>query len=1245
MAEPKRIQLDAPKTLQREKKVKTLPPTFRFDLKLTDTKNNTVNAEFSYAELVKEARTSDSKLKHHGNDDPFLDDESHERLQEMARKLEEKYNPKPGRKRKKKFVEHEDYVDKGIGYDETDPFIDNEEAYDELVPSTLTTQFGGFYINKGDLEFRNLDESTNDVKTRKKRMKQGPDKDLRRKRKIGFEENHKRRGRRPLSESMSALPKTKKKSQPTVADMLQQHKANLQRLQQEGLQQLQLNPIAVEREIEQEEAEENLEQQQPQQQPQQQQQQIVPGQASTISEAIESVIKAAAEDASNGSIGPITGSSDGEEAKLTVDMHEAPKLPENLPPDLDEVVAKLKEAAYKSEEGKCKFFSDEVNRMLLSVELKAQALTSAQRSTIYSHLASHLPCTKETLQKRAKKLRLDQEDGKLKEPMQRLKDGISAVMPAMLEKYSAALNACDAKEEERKVNPSTNGSDAEESQDGSERKASRLPKKHFEWNETIRKYLCDVVRIKLKCYEVSKTRIQSAEEYLKHFLEAEVKNLWPPGWMQSRILFRESRAAHFYITNRPKKQILVTKKLTTPAAPVMLTMKPAVSLLNNTLLSQDSDFDQMFQEKCVPLIPSVENAMERRENADVLHSNNVVSAEESAAEFAKLFTLPIKSNVPEDASPTKTQESVNVHATKVIVDQPPPKTPSPHLNLSQQKSEKHSKSQNKQSYASKISDFNTYTEGSLASDMLARIICASLADFPYAGSNNIENSAAKTTSVISANPSIIKESRTVNSKFPNDVLTSPKLLDSVKPLNTEARKPSQETGLHKFSSIGINIESLLSPKSQTIARQSDGNNLIKNKGLPEATNIVNLKLKDSIVPHSKQFAEAFERTADTPPVSKKHLKNLNYHSQSLALSASASSRLYNTNEHVNDYPSSTSPRSTLDNSQKMAFDFVKYNSSVTSQGNVSAPYKKRSKYAQSVKVTEQWNHLYDSGLLEGMKGFPFPVNSLPTPPPAHSSSPLRTVAHSQHNSSRTSSHISPGLRSLHEPKTDSSNHSSQANSNILSIADVQRRQSLIQGPWKSNSQSPATSLSHFMASTSPPVSNQSKSTSPNHHSSNSHVNLSPVPAHSMTQIEKVPSAYSRSHSPLPPRASPSHMSTLGHGTKTSPSSTYSHLGQPSYTTHQSSHNVSPALHHQTHIRSSNAYDPPSASPTTSSGTYTLSPVPECPTKSPLNLFEEKVGLPFVFLVGSHVMVISERMKNLQRVNSQVDDDHVKLRLG
>lgn len=46
--------------------------------------------------------------------------------------------------------------------------------------------------------------------------------------------------------------------------------------------------------------------------------------------------------------------------------------------------------------------------------------------------------------------------------------------------------------------------------------------------------LCEVVRLKMSSYELDSPDNQSLEDYLKSFLEASVKTLWPRGWMQSR---------------------------------------------------------------------------------------------------------------------------------------------------------------------------------------------------------------------------------------------------------------------------------------------------------------------------------------------------------------------------------------------------------------------------------------------------------------------------------------------------------------------------------------------------------------------------------------------------------------------------------------------------------------------------------------------------------------------------------------
>lgn len=50
----------------------------------------------------------------------------------------------------------------------------------------------------------------------------------------------------------------------------------------------------------------------------------------------------------------------------------------------------------------------------------------------------------------------------------------------------------------------------------------------------FRSLLCNLVRVKLGCYELEGKNSQSVEDYLKAFMETEVKHLWPKGWMQAR---------------------------------------------------------------------------------------------------------------------------------------------------------------------------------------------------------------------------------------------------------------------------------------------------------------------------------------------------------------------------------------------------------------------------------------------------------------------------------------------------------------------------------------------------------------------------------------------------------------------------------------------------------------------------------------------------------------------------------------
>ncbi|VDM39391.1 unnamed protein product [Toxocara canis] len=104
--------------------------------------------EFDYEQICKQYLNEDESS---GEDERFHDREA----EMLCKRLEEKYGGKRDKKgRRIRLGTPDDFMDKSAGYDLSDPFIDDSEAYDEHVPSTMDTMKGGFYVNKGKLEFR-----------------------------------------------------------------------------------------------------------------------------------------------------------------------------------------------------------------------------------------------------------------------------------------------------------------------------------------------------------------------------------------------------------------------------------------------------------------------------------------------------------------------------------------------------------------------------------------------------------------------------------------------------------------------------------------------------------------------------------------------------------------------------------------------------------------------------------------------------------------------------------------------------------------------------------------------------------------------------------------------------------------------------------------------------------------------------------------------------------------------------------
>ncbi|XP_014831454.1 PREDICTED: ubinuclein-2-like isoform X1 [Poecilia mexicana] len=567
-------------------------PTVRLSLTLSEP-NEKGSSEFNYGELV---QSTPSQVKPAGPtvpkgltppldpSDPFADDEKERReVEELARKFESKYG---GNTKKKKKDRMQDLIDIGYGYDETDPFIDNSEAYDELVPASLTTKHGGFYINTGTLQFRAASDSEgeNADDHRFKKMKDGEERAIKKRRKKqdgGILEDKKPRKNKVPKPGVSALNvhrPEKKKRKKLMKDSL--HLANMLRRFTREKEEMRKKNLAA--------ATGAATLPRPNTK--------VPGATGAVvgahpkaaaagndcnitdltdDQAVMSLLGSANNDILQDMMGdldfgmldsPQPGSpSQGENGAFGAGqktvrtlpgsvMTPPPPLPCGLPGPLAKRIEDLRAASRQfDEEGRKKFFTLDMNNILLDIELQVQEQPAEVRSAVYSHLEAFVPCNKEALLKRLKKLSLNVQDDRLRTPLLKLKLAVCSVMPEQIARYNMDCIAKVAKQQSEEGDK--NGSE----DDDDEKPGKRVmgPRKKFIWDDKLRSLLCNLVQVKLGFYELEGKNSMSVEDYLKAFMESEVKPLWPKGWMQARMLFKESTMVHGHLTGFTAKKKMV----------------------------------------------------------------------------------------------------------------------------------------------------------------------------------------------------------------------------------------------------------------------------------------------------------------------------------------------------------------------------------------------------------------------------------------------------------------------------------------------------------------------------------------------------------------------------------------------------------------------------------------------------------------------------------------------------------------
>lgn len=632
-----------------EKKSKEYVKSVRIAVVLPQSNEDTC-PEYNYKEELAAAKRKDKtkpepQAAPKNGLDPF-NDEDDEDVRRIAQEMEAKYGgPIPKKKRKGR---KDDYADIGMGYDESDSFIDNTDGYDEMIPQNVTTLHGGFYINCGALEFKTDDEASSEPYSSDSSDEEDIVKPTSRKRILELSDDsegeketekptHNEKKQKLESNGLNKIVKKKflhpdkykqvKKRRPSDAKSKSPTVKDLLREKREDLNMSIPNELMI--------TEDDSEKKHP-------------ASLANINDTIEAVVKGNGEQKLNTAVEAaakspemkvpenskslIDSASDGDNSKDSFVSKEVEivKLPENLPGDIVDLINKIKDTASSSNEGKVKFFAGPVSDMLLSLERKCKNLGKQSRLRVYEHLALFVKCRKETLIKRAKNLVLVDDQKKITDLLSKLKTAINSIMPNLITTYEV---------ESQKVMQKKFSKDSLENE---ENKHLRLPKRRFAWNEDSKKLVRELLTLRKKCFILEGKSKDSLESLMINFLKTDLQPLWPEGWMSLSALQK-------FLTN-----ICEVKKVSSIPT---LTSNGQRATSGITMSSISKDIPIIPTNSALSITPIIPNATTINGNVTLETKSSSVGNDLTVDRISSVEDL-VKKSLPSDI--TKSSPSVTI---------------------------------------------------------------------------------------------------------------------------------------------------------------------------------------------------------------------------------------------------------------------------------------------------------------------------------------------------------------------------------------------------------------------------------------------------------------------------------------------------------------------------------------------------------------------------------------------------------